>query len=134
MNQFELENAIRSVAASVSDADEYLEFYLEGRAMYLSSDPKQNRMRIFTPVASYDRLSQEQIKKAMQANFDSAQDARYALDGNILNAVFMHDLASINRDIIHTAMIQVLNLAGSFGSDYSSSQNDHPMQLTTALH
>ena len=43
------------------------------------ADPRADRMRAMVPIRSADALEQDELLRLMQANFDSALDARYAV-------------------------------------------------------
>jgi len=47
--------------------------------IFIITSEKANRMRIISPISSSDNLSKEALYRMMQANFDSALDARYSI-------------------------------------------------------
>jgi hypothetical protein len=91
---------------------------IELRCIY---DEQHNRMRILTPVAARGKITGEQFEKAMQANFHTALDARYALNKGILYAAFIHPLSSLTKAQIESALHQTASLAATFGKEYTSS-------------
>ncbi|HED16195.1 MAG TPA: hypothetical protein ENI64_05185 [Gammaproteobacteria bacterium] len=120
MDQKAMEAIIINKAESHKGGGGFLEFDYRGVSMMVVSDITHDRMRIVTPVAKYDELSQSQIDKIMQANFHSALDARYAVSSGVLFSAYIHPLSPLTREMIESAMAQVANLARSFGTEYSS--------------
>lgn len=84
------------------------------------TDPAAGRMRIVIPIVMETSLGPERIKRIMQANFDSALDARYALAQGVLWATFIHPLSSLSDEEFLSGLSQTLNLAATYGSTYSS--------------
>lgn len=84
------------------------------------TDPAAGRMRIVIPIVMETSLGPERIKRIMQANFDSALDARYALAQGVLWATFIHPLNSLSDEEFLSGLSQTLNLAATYGSTYSS--------------
>jgi len=56
----------------------------------------------------------------LQANFDSALDARYAVANGVLWSAYIHPLSSLQDKQFLEAVGQVVNLTSTFGSSYSS--------------
>ena len=54
-------------------------FEYGGRDFYVMTDENHNRMRAMMPVAQADSLSPDDLRTLLEANFDRALDARYAL-------------------------------------------------------
>ncbi|MEO1576353.1 MAG: hypothetical protein AAFU65_15505, partial [Pseudomonadota bacterium] len=67
-----------------------------------------------------DELEDGELLRVMQANFDSALDARYAVANNVLWSVFVHPLASLGEEQFVVAIGQTINVVLTFGSSYSS--------------
>jgi len=84
------------------------------------TDQAQNRMRILVAIRKADNLTPDDLARLMQANFDSALDARYALAQNILWSTFIHPLSTLHDRQFLTAIGQTINLAQTYGSSYSS--------------
>ncbi len=120
MDQKTMEALIISKAESHKGGGGFLEFDYGGVNMMVISDVAHDRMRIVTPVAKYEELTRAQIDKIMQANFHSALDARYAVSGGVLFSAYIHPLSPLTREMIESALVQVANLARSFGTEYSS--------------
>jgi hypothetical protein len=83
-------------------------------------DPNANRMRILVPISSAETLSEAELMRLMQANFDSALDARYAIANNRLWSTFIHPLAELQGDQLISGLAQTVTLAQTYGDTYSS--------------
>lgn len=84
------------------------------------ADPKNNRMRAFSAFQTLDGVDGQQMYRMMQANFDAALDARYAIAKGYLISVFIHPLAELQKDQFIEALGQVVNLVKTYGSSYTS--------------
>ncbi len=84
------------------------------------TDPAADRMRIMIPIVMETSLGYDRIKRIMQANFDSALDARYALAQGVLWSTFIHPLSSLSDEEFLSGLSQTLNLVATYGSTYSS--------------
>jgi len=84
------------------------------------TDARADRMRALTPVARSADVTPEQMTRMMQANFDSALDARYAIANDVLWSAYIHPLSPLQKDQLISGIGQVVNLAQSFGTLYSS--------------
>ena len=102
---------------------------IQGRAMQLTiaevaitiiADPKANRMRAFSAFKTLDGIDGQQLYRMMQANFDAALDARYAVAKGHLISVFIHPLAELGKDQFIEGIGQVVNLVKTFGTAYTS--------------
>ena len=56
----------------------------------------------------------------MQANFDSALDARYAIANDILWGTFIHPLTSLDEKGFVSGLAQAVAVADNFGGSFSS--------------
>ena len=83
-------------------------------------DPLADRMRIMIPIQPADDLDQEELVRLMQANFDSALDARYAIAQGMLWSTYIHPLSTLTDEQFLVAIGQTVNVATSFGTSYSS--------------
>lgn len=97
-----------------------MEFSLEGIPLIVITDPVADRMRAMVPIRSADGLDPEELMRLMQANFDSALDARYAVAQGRLWGVFIHPLSPLERDQFISALVQTINVARTYGSAYAS--------------
>lgn len=91
-----------------------------GRAITVITDEGADRMRIISPVVRADGLEPKLMFRLLQANFDTALDARYSIAQNVLWSLFLHPLGSLSDEQFLSAVGQVINLANTFGITFSS--------------
>lgn len=120
MSQQEMERIVKEMADEAKGESGVIEFIYQGIVMYLMSDVQHNRMRIISPIAEYNGLDKEVIDQAMQANFHTALDARYAVSDGVLYAAYIHPIAELEPKQLMFAVHQVANLAATFGTKFSS--------------
>ena len=91
--------------------------------MMVMTDERANRMRIMMPIKSFDPSNENDLKLALialNANYDRALDARYAINDGILWSAFIHPLGSLTEDDLESAIKQVRTLRKNTGTSYSS--------------
>lgn len=96
------------------------EFTIDDVPVLIITDVRANRMRAMVPIASAESMTPEELLRAMQANFDSALDARYAVARGRLWGVFIHPLKELERDQLISGIAQTVNVAQTYGGLYSS--------------
>ena len=79
-------------------------------------DVTANRMRAMVPIRLADNITAEELTRVMQANFDSALDARYALANGRLWGVFIHSLGELRKDQLISGLGQTVNIAKTYGT------------------
>ena len=72
------------------------------------------------PIRSAETMTPEEMQRVMQANFDSALDARYAVAQGQLWGVFLHPFKELERNQFISGIAQTVNVAKTYGSLYSS--------------
>ncbi|WP_147127317.1 hypothetical protein [Shimia ponticola] len=82
-------------------------------------DPVADRMRAMVPIRSADGMTPEEMERVMQANFDTALDARYALARGRLWATYIHPLSPLKKDQLISGLGQTVNVALTYGTLYS---------------
>lgn len=97
-----------------------LEMTIADVPILIVMDPAANRMRAMVPIASAEGLGEADLLRMMQANFDSALDARYAVANGRVWGVYLHPLAELERDQLISGLAQVVSVAQTYGSFYSS--------------
>jgi len=83
------------------------------------TDPAGDRMGAMVPIRSAAGLDPEELMRLMQANFDSALDARYAVAQGRLWGVFIHPLSPLEREQLISGLVQTINVARTYGQTYS---------------
>ncbi|MDP5087019.1 MAG: hypothetical protein NWQ23_16485 [Yoonia sp.] len=84
------------------------------------TDPRANRMRAMVPIRSAETMTPDEMQRVMQANFDSALDARYAVAQGRLWGIFIHPLKELERDQLISGIAQTVNVAKTYGTLYTS--------------
>lgn len=88
--------------------------------VYIITDERANRMRIISPIKSAKKISKEKLFRMMQANFDSALDARYSIAKEKLWSAFIHPLSELSDEQFYSGLAQTITLVKSYGDTYSS--------------
>ncbi|MEO9864014.1 MAG: hypothetical protein ABJO29_10240 [Yoonia sp.] len=97
-----------------------LEFVIDDVPVLIVADVRANRMRAMVPISSVEGMTSEEMERVLQANFDSALDARYAIAMGRLWGVFIHPLRELERDQLISGIAQTVNVAQTYGSLYTS--------------
>jgi len=87
--------------------------------LIIITDPVADRMRVMTPVANVGALTPEELFRVMQANFDTALDARYAIARGTLWSTYIHPLSPLEKNQFISGLGQTVNLAETFGTLYT---------------
>ncbi|MEO9802248.1 MAG: hypothetical protein ABJF04_03320 [Reichenbachiella sp.] len=111
---------IAKEATVVKENDNVVEYNFKGMPLILITDENANRMRIMAGVVEQSVLKEEDLVTLMEANFDRALDAKYALANGILWSVFAHPLKQLENDQLIDALYQVRNLVATYGTTYQS--------------
>lgn len=109
----------RLEADAVGD-DGHWRLVLGERAVMVITDERADRLRIIAPVTAADALEPDLLMRVLQANFDTALDARYAVARGTLWSAFIHPLSPLDDEAFLLGLGQVVNLANTFGKTYSS--------------
>ena len=96
------------------------QFTLAERPVYIVADPAAGRMRVMSPVAQTSALAPGLLERMLQANFDAALDARYAIAQNLVWSIFIHPLGSLTERDLLSGTAQTVTAAINFGTSYSS--------------
>ena len=83
------------------------------------TDPLADRMRAMVPIRAAEGMSAEDLQRVMQANFDTALDARYAIARGRLWATYIHPLSPLEKDQLISALGQTVNIALTYGTAYT---------------
>ena len=88
--------------------------------VFVFSDDDHDRMRIMAPVGVVEELDKDLLHILLQANYDRALDARYAMRGNELWSVVVHPLATLATDDLPSMFDQVVALVKNTGGTFAS--------------
>jgi len=92
---------------------------IEGTQVFVVTDPRNDRMRAMVPIREVDGIDPGDLARMMQANFDTALDARYAIAQGSLWAVYIHPLSPLQKNQFISGLGQAVNLAKTYGSLYT---------------
>jgi hypothetical protein len=90
--------------------------------VFVFSDDEHDRMRIMAPIGVVEELDSDLLHVLLQANYDRALDARYAMRGNELWSVVVHPLATLATDDLPAMFDQVTTLVKNTGSTFASTE------------
>lgn len=88
--------------------------------IYVVTDERADRMRIMTPIIDAETVSQALLYRLLQANFDAALDARYAIAQDKVWSTFLHPLSSLTERDFFSGLAQTLVARNTFGTSFSS--------------
>lgn len=92
---------------------------IEDVPILIVTDARADRMRAMVPIRSISEMTNEEVMRVMQANFDTALDARYAVAQGRLWGVYIHPLSPLEKDQFISGLGQAVNLAKTYGSLYT---------------
>lgn len=98
----------------------FWKFQLDEYEVYVITDERAGRMRAMVPILPSVEVESEILERLMQANFDSALDARYSIANDTLWATFIHPLSSLSDELLISGIAQSVNLAATYGTTFSS--------------
>jgi len=96
------------------------QFNYKERFVVILTDENANRMRIMSPIVKEKDIKKKQYKLMLEANFDRALDAKYAVYDSVVWSVFTHPLGELGVEQLKDAMKQVVTLSKTFGDTYNS--------------
>ncbi len=120
MNNEKLDALIKRFDKDATTKPGFWQFKHEDMVIYVITDEEANRMRTIVQVADSAQLEKEHLYRLMQANFDSALDARYAIAQGSVWSAFLHPLGSLSEHDFFSGLAQVITLARTFGTSFSS--------------
>ncbi|MEM9429721.1 MAG: hypothetical protein AAGA32_09520, partial [Pseudomonadota bacterium] len=87
--------------------------------LVIVTDAGADRMRAMSPIRAVDGIQPSELARMMQANFDTALDARYAIADGTLWSVFIHPLSPLKKSQLVSGLGQTVNLAKTYGTFYT---------------
>lgn len=122
MEQARLEMLFAEHVEAITGPPGAIETMVDGIKLYCISDPAHDRMRFVAPIARASALDPRVLAILLQANFHTTMDARYAISEDVVFAAFLHPLASLTPELVHSGMAQVLSLVQTFGTTFSAGE------------
>lgn len=114
-----LADIVKALDPDVRARGPALEFSLEDIPIIVIADVRADRMRAMVPIARADGLTEADLMRLMQANFDAALDARYAVANGRLWGVFIHPLSPLEKDQFLSGLVQTITVARTYGTGYT---------------
>lgn len=90
--------------------------------VFVFSDDEHDRMRIMAPIGVVEELDADLLHVLLQANYDRALDARYAMRNKEIWAVVVHPLATLATDDLPNLFDQVVMLVKNTGTTFASTE------------
>lgn len=122
MNNTRLGAIIRRLDPDAEGQPGRWRFSFDGHTVLVITDPRADRMRVMVPIASFPEEDADPtlMYQLLQANFDTALDARYAIAQGSLWSTFIHPLSPLDNRQFLSGVAQAINLAATFGTSFSS--------------
>ena len=96
-----------------------MEMTIDDVPVLIITDPGADRMRAMVPIRSATGIDPDEMMRLLQANFDTALDARYAVAQGRLWGLFIHPLSPLEKDQFISGLAQTVAVAQTYGSLYS---------------
>lgn len=112
--------ALKKIDEEIEPTGNNWEFKLGEHIVLVVTDPIAQRMRIMVPIVPSELLTNELLNRLMQANFDSALDARYGVAQNLLWGTYIHPLVGLEEDEFLSGLSQTISIVKNFGTSFSS--------------
>jgi len=71
------------------------------------------------PIADASDLKTDVLYRMLQANYESALDARYAIAQGLVWVVYIHPLSPLTEGELLLSLAQTYNAADTYGTSYS---------------
>ena len=110
---------VRAIDPDAEVQGNLLQLTLADVPVLIVTDPRSDRMRAMVPIRAADGIEPDELLRLMQANFDTALDARYAVARGRLWGVFIHPLSPLQKDQLLSGLAQTVGVALSYGTSYS---------------
>jgi len=116
----QMDEVIKALDSKATRTGNSWQFTLEERVMLVVTDATAGRMRIITPIALIADLPDGAMARLMQANFDTALDARYAVAQDLVWGAFLHPLDTLTQRDFASGILQTHSIGETFGTTFSS--------------
>ena len=114
-----LTQVVMEIDANAQVIRNTIELTIDDIPLLIVLSESADRMRAMVPIRSADGLSTQELERVLQANFDSALDARYAIAQGKLWSVFIHPLSPLERNQFLSGLAQTITVARTYGQSYS---------------
>lgn len=120
MDNERLQAVIEKVDSEYVGQSGYWKFRIANLAVTVITDEAADRMRIVIPIRTAAEVEAEELFRILQANFDSALDARYAIARGVLWSTYIHPLSALTEKEFLSGLGQAVNIVTTYGESYSS--------------
>jgi len=96
MNNERLHKLIKRIDLQAKGQLGYWQIQYKNIPVFIITDENANRMRIISPIESAESINRQKLYRMMQANFDSALDARYSIAKDKLWSAYIHPLDELS--------------------------------------
>ena len=120
MSNERLQELIKRIDSEFTGQPGYWNLKVSNLAISIITDVNADRMRIVIPIMKSEEIDASEMQRLLQANFDTALDARYALARGVLWGTFIHPLSSLSDKDFLSGLGQTINVVLSYGKSYSS--------------
>ena len=131
MNFKKLDATLTQISDSIVGNNSQWRFTIKNVPFICIADSTYNRMRIISPIANSNRLTDKLKTAALMANFHTALDVKYAISDNVLWAAFIHPLKELSQKQLLDAVSQVYYANVNFGTSFSSTSLVFPDKKPT---
>ncbi len=115
-----LEGFLADLVGALEGGEGRWSFQYLGLQMMVITDEAHDRMRIVLPVAEAADLDKRALQVLLEANFDRALDAKYAIYNGVVWSTYVHPLGGLGRAEFVNAVNQVVALHKTYGTTFSS--------------
>ena len=115
-----LDKELRRLATKIKRQGSSWTFEYKGVQLMIITDERADRMRVVTQIASAKGLGSDALRFLLEANFDRALDAKYAIFSDVVWGVFVHPLSSLSKNELRSAIAQTARLSQTYGTTFSS--------------
>lgn len=120
MTPEQMVNRVVEIGQDVVQDGNAVEFNIKGIKVLLIYDENADRMRLVSAIADIKEVNDDVLLMAMEANFHSVLDARYAISNEIVWSIFVHPLTDLTPALFDSAIGQVVIAHATFGGDFVS--------------
>lgn len=113
---------VQAYAQDVESNNNLISFKYRGMSLYCVFDSNADRMRLLSPISMVDKVPPENLIMALQANYHTVLDARYAIGDGVIYSAFIHPLSPLTENELQSAIRQVATAAATFGDQYTSGE------------
>jgi hypothetical protein len=118
-----LKEVIREQIPGLQKVGQHWEGNVEGGKFrfYCFIDETSDRVHMMIPIERIEKVKRSYLLRLLSANFNSALDSKYAFHEDIVWSVFLHPLHCLTPEFAVNAIAQVITLAKTTGTSFSSS-------------